>query len=198
MVQMVTNSPANAGDLRGAGWSSGLRRSPGEGNGNPLWYFPGESHGQRNLVGHSPWRCKESDTTEATWHTAHMHIYMGFLGGGSGKEPACQCRRHKRCRLEPWVGRSLEECRQLTPVFLPGGSHGHRSLWAIVHRVTKSWTQLRDLVCLLTYVYVYYDSEKREKIASYFSVLKSFMYILCSPSLFCECLDLLILVGLCR
>ena len=92
----------------------------------------------------------------------------------------------------------LEECRQLTLVFLPGGSHGHRSLWAIVHRVTKSWTQLSDLVCLLTYVYVYYDSEKREKIASYFSVLKSFMYILCSPSLFCECLDLLILVGLCR
>ena len=197
MVRMVTNSPANAGDLRGAGWSSGLRRSPGEGNGNPLRYF------LENPVDRGTWWATvhgdaESDRTEATWHTAHMHIYMGFLGGGSGKEPACQCRRHKRCRLEPWVGRSLEECRQLTPVFLPGGSHGHRSLWAIVHRVTKSWTQLRDLVCLLTYVYVYYDSEKREKIASYFSVLKSFMYILCSPSLFCECLDLLILVGLCR
>lgn len=55
----------------------------------------------------------------------------------------------------------LEECRQLTLVFLPGGSHGHRSLWAIVHRATKSWTQLSDLVCLHTYVYVYYDSEKK-------------------------------------
>ena len=91
---------------------------------------------------------------------------------------------------------------------IPGGmqaTHSRILAWRIswtqkpvVHRVTKSWTQLRDLVCLLTYVYVYYDSEKREKIASYFSVLKSFMYILCSPSLFCECLDLLILVGLCR
>ena len=29
--------------------------------------LPGESHGQRNLVGCSPWGCTESDTTEATW-----------------------------------------------------------------------------------------------------------------------------------
>ena len=35
-------------------------------------FLPGESHGQRNLVGYSPQGRKESDTTEATWHT-HMH-----------------------------------------------------------------------------------------------------------------------------
>ena len=27
-------------------------------------FFPGESHGQRSLVGYSPWGCKESDRTE--------------------------------------------------------------------------------------------------------------------------------------
>ena len=27
-------------------------------------FLPGESHGQRNLVGYSPWGCRESDTTE--------------------------------------------------------------------------------------------------------------------------------------
>ena len=27
-------------------------------------FFPGKSHGGRNLVGYSPWGCKESDTTE--------------------------------------------------------------------------------------------------------------------------------------
>ena len=27
-------------------------------------FLPGEFHGQRNLVGYSPWGCKESDTTE--------------------------------------------------------------------------------------------------------------------------------------
>ena len=29
----------------------------------------------------------------------------GFPGGVSGKEPTCQCRRHKRCRFNPWVGK---------------------------------------------------------------------------------------------
>ena len=29
-------------------------------------FFPGESHGQKSLVGYSPWCCTESDTTEAT------------------------------------------------------------------------------------------------------------------------------------
>ena len=27
----------------------------------------------------------------------------GFPGGANGKESSCQCRRHKRCRLDPWV-----------------------------------------------------------------------------------------------
>ena len=28
---------------------------------------------------------------------------VGFPGGASGKEPACQCRAHKRHRFDPWV-----------------------------------------------------------------------------------------------
>ena len=28
---------------------------------------------------------------------------VDFPGGSSGKEPACQCRRHKRHRFDPWV-----------------------------------------------------------------------------------------------
>ena len=43
----------------------GSGRSPGEGNGNPSPVFlPGEFHGQRSLVGYSPWGCKELETTE--------------------------------------------------------------------------------------------------------------------------------------
>ena len=45
----------------------------------------------------------------------------------SGKESACQCRSHRR--LFPWVGKIPWTRRwQPTPVFLPGGSHGQRSL----------------------------------------------------------------------
>ena len=47
-------SAYNAGDL---GLIPGLRRSPGEGKGYPLW--PGEFHGL-----YSSWGRKESDTTE--------------------------------------------------------------------------------------------------------------------------------------
>ena len=38
----------------------------GEGNGNPLQFFPGESQGQGSLMGCCPWGRTESDTTEAT------------------------------------------------------------------------------------------------------------------------------------
>ena len=43
----------------------GLGRSAGEGHWLPTPVFwPGQFHGQRSLVGYSPWGCKESDTTE--------------------------------------------------------------------------------------------------------------------------------------
>ena len=62
VAQTVKNLPADAGDL---GSVPGSGRSPEEGNGNPLQYFCLENpHGQRSLVGSSPWGHKESDMTE--------------------------------------------------------------------------------------------------------------------------------------
>ena len=47
----------------------------------------------------------------------------------SGKEFTCQCRRHKRQRFHPWVGKiPWRRKQQPTPVFLPGKSHGQRTL----------------------------------------------------------------------
>ena len=57
VMLVVKNTPANAGDLRGAGSISGPGRSPG-GNGNPLQRI----HGQRSLMGYSPWGCTESQS----------------------------------------------------------------------------------------------------------------------------------------
>ena len=60
--------------------------------------------------------------------TAHTCLYicvsvcLGFPGGISGKEPACQCRRRKRPGFDPWVGKI--PCMATHPVFLPGQSHG--------------------------------------------------------------------------
>ena len=33
----------------------------------------------------------------------HVYLHPGFLGGASGKEHACPCRRHKRHGFDPWI-----------------------------------------------------------------------------------------------
>ena len=76
----------------------------------------------------------------------HTQVTWGFPGGAGGKEPTCQCRREKRFGLDPWVGR------------IPGGGNGNPlqysclehprdrgAWWATVHRVVKSYTQLKQL-----------------------------------------------------
>jgi len=48
---------------------------------------------------------------------------MGFPGGTSGKEPACQYRRHKRSGFDPWVWKiPWRSAQQPIPVFLPAES----------------------------------------------------------------------------
>ena len=93
--------------------------------------LPGKSHGQRSLVGYSPWGHKKSDTTEQL----HFHFFQhpkelrGFPGCTSGKEPAFQGRRCTRHGFNSWVGKILwRRARQPTPIFLPGESHRQRSL----------------------------------------------------------------------
>jgi len=45
------------------------------------------------------------------------------------KNPPVNARRCKRCGFDPWVGRiPWRRAWQPTPVFLPGESHGKRSL----------------------------------------------------------------------
>ena len=69
-----------------------------------------------------------------------------FPGGTNGKEPTCQCRRHRDSGSVPWFGRS------------PGGGHSNPlqysclenpmdrgAWWATVHRVAKGQTQLKQL-----------------------------------------------------
>ena len=65
---MVKNPPASVGDVR-----HGFIPWVGEIPWRRVWQPPpvsllGESHGQRSLVGYSPWSCKESDMTAGTEH----------------------------------------------------------------------------------------------------------------------------------
>ena len=63
------------------------------------------------------------------WFITYMHgTHLNFLkvlyhlspGGTSGKEPACQCRRCKRCGFMPSVGKiPWRRAWKPTPIFLP-------------------------------------------------------------------------------
>ena len=110
MSQTVKNLPTmQEAKVPSLGWEN----PPGEGNGNPLQYLPGKSHGQRSMAGYSPWGYKELDMTEQLTHTlgsAHIHtweeipqmceykkegirlpasVFLGFSCGSAGKESAC-------------------------------------------------------------------------------------------------------------
>ena len=69
----VKNLPAKEGDANDWGLTPGSGRSPGGGNGNPLWdSCLGNPMDRGSLVGYSPWGRRESDMTEAT---EHAHIW---------------------------------------------------------------------------------------------------------------------------
>ena len=68
----------------------------------------------------------------------------GFPGGSDGKESACNA---GDLDSVPGLGRFLGRREWLpTPVFLPGESHGQRSLagYEVVYEVAKSQKQLSD------------------------------------------------------
>ena len=63
VAQLVKNLPVMQETwVQSLGWEEPWRR---EWQPTPV-FLPGESHGQRSLVGYSPWGRKEWDMTEAT------------------------------------------------------------------------------------------------------------------------------------
>ena len=54
--------------------------------------LPGKSHGQRSLVGCSPWGREESDKTEQL----HFHFSLSCIGEGNGNPLQCSCLENPR------------------------------------------------------------------------------------------------------
>ena len=61
--------------------------------------LPGKSHGQRSLVGCSPWGRWESDTTEQL----HFHFSLSCIGEGTGNQLQCSCLENPRDRGAWWA-----------------------------------------------------------------------------------------------
>ena len=80
----------------------------------------------------------------------------------SGQESACHCRRHKRCRFDPWVWKIPQRREwQPIPVFLSGKFHGQKGLagyspwgckesdmteWLSTHEREGGWNGRRGLL----------------------------------------------------
>ena len=74
-------------------WVRSLGRIPWRRAWQPTPIFlPGESQGQRNLVGCSPWGREESDTTEGL----HFHFSLSSIGEGNGNPLQCSCLENPR------------------------------------------------------------------------------------------------------
>ena len=91
-------STCNAGDL---GSIPVLRRSPGGGHGNSFQYSCLKNpHGQRSLMGYSPWGHKESNTTE--WlSTAYLKLTRCYMSGISGSSYKNRTATKKNYFLQP-------------------------------------------------------------------------------------------------
>ena len=91
-----TESTCSAGDqssILGLGWY------PGEGNGYPLHFLPGEIHGQRSLVGYRQWNHKESDMAE--WLTLSLSLFT-FLHSFLWRSCVCVL-SHVWLFVTPWT-----------------------------------------------------------------------------------------------
>ena len=77
--------------------------------------MPGKSHGRRSLVGCSPWRRKELDTTEQL----HFHFSLSCIGEGNGNPLQCSCLENPRDAGALWaaiygVAQSQTQLKQLS------------------------------------------------------------------------------------
>ena len=61
--------------------------------------LPGKSHGQRSLVGCSPWGREETDMTERL----PFHFSLSYTGEGNGNPLQCSCLENPRNRGAWWA-----------------------------------------------------------------------------------------------
>ena len=122
---MVRDLPASAEDT---GSILGKGRCPGGGHGNPLQCSCLENPMDRGAWDHKGVHGVTKSRTQLTDYAQHIY-YLWLPSWRYGKEPACQCRRHKRLGFNPWVRKTpWRRAWQSPPVFLPGNPHGQKSL----------------------------------------------------------------------
>ena len=97
--------------------------------------MPGKSHGQRSLVGCSPWGHEESDMTERL----HFHFSLSHIGEGNGNPLQCSCLENPRDGGAWWaalsgVAQSWTRLKQLS-----SSSNNSKSLFPRKFINNKCW-----------------------------------------------------------
>ena len=70
----------------------------------------------------------------------HYLTMPSIPGGASGKKHARQCRTHKRCDLDPWVGKiPWRKVWQPTPIFWSGGSPWTEESGRLQYMGSRTW-----------------------------------------------------------
>ena len=89
------------------------------------------------------------------------YVFRASQVAVSGKEPSCQCRRRKRCWFDPCVGKiPWRKAGQPLQNSCLENPMDRGACQAIVHRVTRSQTQLKQLrihtcICILLHINMY-------------------------------------------
>ena len=109
----------------------------GNGNGNPLQCSCLENPRDRGAW----WAAVYGAAQSQTW------LKQLSSSSSSGKESTYQCRRCKKHRFDPWVGKiPWKRAGQLMPVFLPGESHSPGRLQLIgLQKVRHNWSNLAGM-----------------------------------------------------
>ena len=125
----------------------GCNSGVGEGNGNPPQY-PGleNPHGQRSLVGCSPWGRWVSDTTERL----HFHFSLLCIGEGKGSPLQCSCLENPRTG-EPGGLQSMGSHKNWTR--LSSNSSSSSGVLSCLSRVPSLvlWARWQQLMLLCIY-----------------------------------------------
>jgi len=118
-----------------------------------LWDSPGKNTGVGcHCLLHSIY--KQLIYIYKTHFSTCTYVKMGFPGGSVVKN--LQCRNHRRLMFHPWVRKiPWRRAWQPTPVYLPGESHGQRSLagyskWGHEKSDTTKWLNMHANSILVT------------------------------------------------
>ena len=123
--------------------------------------LPGKSHGQRSLVGFSPWGRKEWDTTERL----HFHFPVSCIGEGNGNPLQCSCLENPRDggAWQAAVYGVAQSWTLLKRLSSSSSSHQKDKFESVLVR----WMNLEPVIqseasqkeknkhCILTYIYIY-------------------------------------------